>query len=186
MVDHTTLIKELQQGDEDAFRELVFHFQDMVVRTAYAYLKDKEEAEDLAQEVFISVYENISSFRNEANLKTWIYRITINKSLNQIRKLKWKSTVQSIENLLASGSIQAKEKSDPYSSLISKEEVENVKRAMEKLPSAQRTAFILHKYDDLSQQEIAQIMSTSVAAVESLVHRAKMNLQKSLIVYKKM
>jgi RNA polymerase sigma factor (sigma-70 family) len=184
MDENIHLVQQLQNGDENAFRQLVVSYQDMVVRTAYAYLKDAKEAEDLAQEVFISVYQNISEFRNEANLKTWIYRITINKSLNQIRKLKWKSAFQSIENIVFPA-IQVKDSSDPYIKLINKEQEIILNSAMQKLPESQRTAFVLHKYDDLSQLEIAEIMKISVAAVESLIHRAKMNLQKSLIEIKK-
>jgi RNA polymerase sigma-70 factor (ECF subfamily) len=185
VTENINLVNELQNGSEWAFRELVQRYQDIVVRTAFAYLKNKDEAEDLAQEVFIAVYENISSFRNEANLKTWIYRITINKSINQIRKLKWKSALSQVENILETIAHITKDKNDPYSNLVNKEQELIVQRAMNKLPESQQTAFILHKYDDLSHQEIAKVMNISIPAVESLIHRAKMNLQKNLIHLKK-
>lgn len=175
------LIDELKSGNADAFRKIVFGYQQMVVRTAFAYLKNLNEAEDLAQEVFISVYENISKFRGESNLKTWIYRITINKSINEIRRLKWKQKLVKLENFFTSNEDHFVDNVTPLKLLLDKQGEQAVDEAMAKLPQNQRTAFILHKYDDLSHQEISEIMQMSVSSIESLIFRAKQNLQKNLL-----
>jgi RNA polymerase sigma-70 factor (ECF subfamily) len=173
------IVKKLQEGDEGAFFELVEKYQDMVLKLAISFLHDYEEAEDTAQDVFVAVFENIGSFRNESNLKTWIYRIAINKSLNQQRKLKWKAMVTRIEDHLT-WTNSTIENANPYATLVHKEQAQEIEKALEKIPLNQRTAFILHKYDQLSQEEIATIMNLSISAVESLIHRAKLNLQKIL------
>ena len=180
MNDDLLLVKRLQEGDEKAFAQIVDRYSNMVLRLAYGFVQDYQEAEDLMQEVFVAVYENIAHFRNESNLKTWIYRITVNKSLNQQRKLKWKGWVSRIEDYLLWQNKTA-ETATPHSLLIRKEQADAIEQALQKLPPNQRTAFILHKYDDLPHIEIAKIMNLSVPAVESLIHRAKLNLQKLLV-----
>lgn len=180
MVDLLDIVHRIKKNDSEAFNWLVDEFKDIVFRTAFAFLKNQEESEDITQEVFISVFRNIESFRGEANIKTWILRIAINKSLNQIRKNKWKASVQSFENLLLPA--QNKQSSDvnPYQQMKQKELEGALNKALDKLPSQQRSAFVLHKIDELPQQEIAQILNTSVSSVESLIFRAKTNLQKQL------
>ncbi|MGC8823733.1 MAG: RNA polymerase sigma factor [Bacteroidales bacterium] len=179
MDDDLILVKRLQEGDEKAFAWLVEQYSNMVLRVAYGFLQDYQEAEDLMQEVFVSVFENIAHFRKESNLKTWIYRIAINKSLNQQRKLKWKGWVSRLEDYLLWQS-KATENATPQTLLMQKEQAEAIEQALKKLPANQRTAFILHKYDDVPHAEIAKIMNLSIPAVESLIHRAKLNLQKWL------
>ena len=180
------LVEALLSHNEAAFELLVKQYQQVVVRTAFAYLKDKDEAEDLAQEVFISVFENISKFRGDANLKTWICRICINKSINELRKQKWKNTFQRIENAFGRNNLEIEDSTTPFTSIEKQQQEEAIDKAMSKLPDNQRTAFILHKYDEMSQQEIADVMNISVSAVESLVHRAKQRLQQQLLnIFKK-
>lgn len=179
MDDELILVKRLQEGDEKAFAWLVEQYSNMVLRVAYGFLHDYQEAEDLMQEVFVAIYENIVHFRKESNLKTWIYRIAINKSLNQQRKLKWKGWIGRLEDYLLWQS-KATENATPQTLLMRKEQADAIEQALQKLPPNQRTAFILHKYDDVSHAEIAKIMNLSVPAVESLIHRAKLNLQKLL------
>ncbi|HOK51735.1 MAG TPA: RNA polymerase sigma factor [Bacteroidales bacterium] len=179
MYDEQILVKRLKEGDEKAFAWLIEQYSNMVLHVAYGFLQDYQEAEDLMQEVFVAVYENIAHFRSESNLKTWIYRIAINKSLNQQRKLKWKTWMGSIEDYLL-WQHKTAENTTPQILLIHQEQMDAIEKALQKLPSNQRTAFILHKYDDLPHAEIAKIMNLSIPAVESLIHRAKLNLQKLL------
>lgn len=180
MQETVEIIDKLKRNDDNAFQQLVEKFQDLVVRTAFAYLKNRDEAEDIAQEVFISIYQNINSFRGEANIKTWILRITINKSLNQLRKNKWNKSIYSLEDLVLNPFRSAAQVQDPYSQLRQKEIESAMTIALDKLPPQQRTAFILHKIDNLPQQEIANVLNVNVSAVESLIFRAKSNLQKYL------
>src|SRR5512145_2582027 len=91
------LIKKLIDRDDLAFRVLVTNYQALVFNACYNLIRVREDAEDIAQDVFIEIYESIHLFRNESKLSTWLYRIAINKSLNHIRKNKWKNKINSIE-----------------------------------------------------------------------------------------
>jgi RNA polymerase sigma-70 factor (ECF subfamily) len=182
------LVKRICEGDENSFRLLVEKYQDIVFRTCYGFLKNVEDSEDLTQDVFIKVYRKIQDFRGDSEFSTWLYRIAVNMSINVLRQNKRRKLFENIENVIFSAG------KNNQNSLIDvsveeqfeKKQYENaINAAIDELPTNQKTAFIFHKYDDLSQIEIANIMNTSVSAVESLIHRAKQNLQNKLIsVYK--
>jgi RNA polymerase sigma-70 factor (ECF subfamily) len=184
------LIRRLIDGDQEAFRSLVDNYQDLVFNTCYNLIRNTEDAEDVAQDVFIEIYESIHQFRSESKLSTWLYRIAINKSLNHIRKYKWKSRVSSIENFFAGEKNVKLEIEDPHAhnspeSIDYSERAKVLQNAINNLPENQRIAFTLCKYDELSYQEITEIMNLSLSSVESLIHRAKLNLQKKLVNYYK-
>jgi RNA polymerase sigma-70 factor (ECF subfamily) len=185
---------ELVQGiidrDERVFRLLVEKYQKLVFNACYNLIRYKEDAEDVSQDVFIEIYESIHLFRNESKLSTWLYRIAINKSLNHIRKYKWKSMVYSIENFFNSDKNTHLDIEDTNSlntpeTIEYNERTKVLKRAIDSLPENQKIAFILCKYDELSYQEIAEVMNLSLSSVESLIHRAKLGLQKKLASYYK-
>ena len=94
-MDEKTLIPKLLDGDHQAFRMLVDAFQEKVLNTCYGFVNNKQEAEDLTQEVFIEVFRSIGKFRGDAKLSTWIYRIAVSKSLEEIRKRKRQKTQHS-------------------------------------------------------------------------------------------
>ncbi|HEY4787081.1 MAG TPA: sigma-70 family RNA polymerase sigma factor [Bacteroidales bacterium] len=176
--------------DNLAFRELVQKYQSMVYKACYNLLNQSQDAEDIAQEVFIEVFESISQFRQQSKLSTWLYRITINKSLNHLRKNKWKNLVNSIEQFFvgdknANLEIEDKSANDSPYSIDYLERGKVLQTAIDSLPENQKIAFTLNKFDELSYQEITEIMDLSLASVESLIHRAKINLQKKLIDYYK-
>ena len=184
------LILQLNAKDNLAFRELIQKYQSMVYNACYHLLKQPEDAEDIAQEVFIEVFQSIGQFRYQSKLSTWLYRIAINKSLNHLRKNKWKNMVQSVEHFFSGddhGNLEIEDKTGRDSP----EHIEFVERgkilqdAINSLPENQKIAFTLNKYDELSYQEITEVMNISLSSVESLIHRAKMNLQKKLIGYYK-
>jgi RNA polymerase sigma-70 factor (ECF subfamily) len=177
------LIQGLRRGDETAFRFLVDNYQDRVFNTAIGIVQNAEDAEDVAQEVFIQVYRSIHSFKAEAKLSTWIYRITTTRSLDLLRSRKSKKRFGFVQRLFGDGNEPLFELPDfnhPGVALDQKENSAKLFKAINKLPENQRLAFTLHKLEDLSYQEISEIMKTSVAAVESLMHRAKQNLRKML------
>jgi RNA polymerase sigma-70 factor, ECF subfamily len=184
------LIKKLIDRDDLAFRVLVTNYQVLVFNACYNLIRLREDAEDIAQDVFIEIYESIHLFRNESKLSTWLYRIAINKSLNHIRKNKWKNKINSIEQFFTGDKNTSLDIEDVYAhnspeTIEYAERTELLKRAIESLPENQRIAFTLCKYDELSYQEITEIMNLSLSSVESLIHRAKLNLQKKLITYYK-
>jgi RNA polymerase sigma-70 factor (ECF subfamily) len=182
------LVKRICEGDENSFRLLVEKYQDNVFRTCYGFIKNVEDAEDLTQEIFIKVFHKIKDFRGDSEFSTWLFRISVNMSINVLRQNKRRLLFENIENIIFNS---GKRSQNALTDIPADEQIEKNQRekaintAIDELPANQKSAFILHKYDDLSQIEIAEIMKTSVSAVESLIHRAKQNLQQKLIsVYK--
>jgi RNA polymerase sigma-70 factor (ECF subfamily) len=169
---------------EAEFKSVVTEYQDKVRHTCFRFVNHPEDADDLAQEVFIQVYESMHRFRGQAKLSTWIYRIAVNKSLDFLRRKKRKKRFAQLTSLFGlvdeARDIQVPDGKDPHQELQTEERRQVLNRALDKLPENQRTAIILSKYEGFSTKEIASIMDTSITAVEGLVHRAKKNLQKSL------
>jgi RNA polymerase sigma factor (sigma-70 family) len=179
----TELIQGLRNGDEAAFRFLVNTYQDRVFNTAIGIVQNAEDAEDVAQEVFIQVFRSIHSFKGESKLSTWLYRIATTRALDLLRNRKSKKRFGFLQRLFGEGNEPLFEIPDfnhPGITLDRKENAAKLFKAINQLPENQKIAFTLHKMEDLSYQEISDVMKTSVAAVESLMHRAKQNLRKIL------
>jgi RNA polymerase sigma-70 factor (ECF subfamily) len=179
------MIKKLAEGNELAFKQLVTDYQQMVFNTCYSIVHDRHDAEDVAQEVFIEVFRSVHNFRADAKISTWLYRISINRSLNFIRdnkKLKWfQSFGDAVQNRLGElGNITTSNTDLPEYEIENKQRTALLHEAINQLPENQKVAFSLSKYEDLSYQEISEIMNLSVSSIESLLHRAKKNLQKKL------
>jgi RNA polymerase sigma factor (sigma-70 family) len=173
------MIEALREGDRDAFREFVAEHQNKVFSLALSFLKNREEAEDIAQDVFVEVFQSINSFRKEAELSSWIYRITVNKSLNRYKRMK-RMLPQEEDNML--GFLQQSE-SNPETQMQSKENAKVLYVAVDKLPEKQKTAYTLRHFNDLSYNEISKIMKKSKSSVESLIHRAHKKLYSLLYDY---
>ncbi len=173
------LIIKLMKGDSSAFDEVVTTYQSMVINVCYGFSGNREDAEDIAQDVFIKIWEKIHSFKNEASLKTWIYRIAVNASLNFIRKQKFHALLENLDKAF----LFAMEGHDPEEETRLKEQKNRVRKAIGLLPKNQRIAITLQHMNDLSYYEIAEIMETSVSSIESLIFRAKKNLRKKLYKY---
>jgi len=179
------LLDRLRKGEESAFKELVESCKDLVYNTALGIVQNEEDAEDVAQEVFIQAYQSMSSFKGESKLSTWLYRITITKSLDHERRKKRKKRFGLMRSLFT-GDQEETALSDfqhPGVALDQKENAGVLFKAIAKLPEQQRIAFTLHKVEGLSYKELSEIMQTSVPSVESLMHRAKNNLKKLLADY---
>jgi RNA polymerase sigma-70 factor (ECF subfamily) len=180
------LIQQLRAGDEQAFKSLVANYQDLVYNTALGVVQNSEDAEDVAQEVFIQVYRSIDQFKGDARLSTWIYRITTTKALDHIRSRKRKKRFAFITSLFGPNDELVHEPVDfqhPGVALDRKEQAALLFKMIEQLPDNQKVAFTLHKTEELSYQEIADVMQLSVSAVESLLFRARQNLRKLLEKY---
>lgn len=185
------IIQKLQEGDEEAFRRLVEKYRQLVVNTCFGLVHNLEDAEDIAQDVFIEVFRSVHKFRADSKISTWLYRIAANRSLNFIRDNKRRKLAQSIEEIFSPGkerlgSFSPEKTSAPDNEIENSERAAILHKAIDSLPQNQRVAFTLNKYEDLSYKEIAAVMKTSVSSVESLIYRAKKNLQKKLYAcYKK-
>ncbi|MCX8020100.1 MAG: RNA polymerase sigma factor [Chitinophagaceae bacterium] len=175
------LIQGLKEKDEKAFRHLVEQFQDQVYNTVLSIVQNPQDAEDVAQEVFIQVYRSVSSFKGESRLSTWIYRIATTRALDLLRSKKSKKRFGVLTRLFGNDNEPVFEPGDfnhPGVALDRKENAARLFKAISRLPDNQKAAFILHKMENLSYQEISDILQVSVPAVESLMHRAKANLRK--------
>ncbi len=184
-MDEQFLIERLKQGDEAAFKKIVETWQDMVYNTAIGILQNAEDAEDVSQEVFVQVFESVKSFKAEAKFSTWLYRITVSKALDHLRKKKRKKRFAYIQSIFGANNETVIDKPDfhhPGVTLDNKERATTLFKAINRLPENQKIAFTLHKLEGLSYQEISDIMKTSVSSVESLMHRAKNNLKRLLTV----
>lgn len=178
------LVGKLRNGDPAAFRQLVTEHQHRVINICYRFVHDRAEAEDLAQETFIEIHRSIARFRSQSGLATWIHRIAVSKSLDFVRRQSRQKRGGKLRTLLrlddAAIDIPASSAAEPDKMLEQRVRRRVLQQALAALPKNQHMAFVLSKYDGLSYQEIADTMGMSLSSVESLIHRAKRNLQKSL------
>lgn len=177
------LILALKSGEEAAYALLIKQLSKKVYHTCLGLLQNEEDAEDITQEVFVSVYQSINQFKADSKLSTWVYRIAVTKSLEYLRSKNRKKRFAFVQSLF---SVDNELKTDvghfyhPGVQLENKERAAVLFAAIDKLSENQKTAFVLHKLEHLSYAEIAEVMRSSVSSVESLLFRAKQNLQNIL------
>ncbi len=181
------LILKLKKNDEIAFGYMVDLFSKKVYNTCIGMLQNIEDAEDVTQEIFISIHINIKEFKAESSLSTWIYRISVNKCLEFIRNKNRKKRSGIFKSIFSSDGEKAIENhSDfmhPGIQLVNQERSKILFKAIDLLPEQQKTAYVLHKIEQVSYNEIALIMQVTLSSVESLLFRAKQNLKKHLTIY---
>jgi RNA polymerase sigma-70 factor (ECF subfamily) len=168
-----------QAGEAEAFEALFQRHIRAVVNFAYRFVRNRDVAEELAQEVFLRVHDAAAGYRPEARFTTWLYRIATNVCLNELRRPRCKAVHSSLDEDSSGGSgrraldIVDTGRDAPDRVLEKRAVAEALKQALALLPEKQRLAFILGKYQDLSYAEIADVMKISEKAVKSLIHRAK-------------
>ncbi|MEY4934538.1 MAG: Sigma-24 [Bacteroidota bacterium] len=176
------LINQIKLGNHAAFNELVKQHSKHVIQICHKFVLKQQDAEDIAQEVFIEVYQSIKSFRGESKLSTWIYRIAVTKCLDDIKKRNRKKRLAAFGKIfgledviqwLVGGEM-------PDKALLENEKRTEIMQALNTLPDNQRIAFTLSKIDGYSNAEIAAIMETTILAVEALVKRAKKQVSTAL------
>ncbi len=184
MQEQENLIEGLKRGDPKALESLFSVYKDKVYNTALGYLQNVQDAEELTQDVFIEVFNSAGKFKGTSALSTWIYRITINKSLDKIKYQKRKKRFAVFTSIFSSGKgetdIDTPDRFHPGIEAEMKESSKLLFKALDKLPEKQRSAFILAKLESLGNKEISEVLNCSVSAVESLLVRAKQNLVKEL------
>jgi RNA polymerase sigma-70 factor, ECF subfamily len=171
-----------------AFEELFARYNSMVFRMTYRILGDYEEALDVSQEVFLTVYQKMSAFRGESSLKTWIYRIAINRASNRFRwwnRLRRRGTISLDEHLgkeLPGGLCDSLESGNrsPEENLLLEEEREEIKRSLLQLPVSQRIALVMRDIEGMSYEEIAESMQVSLGTVKSRIARGRDDLKRRL------
>jgi RNA polymerase sigma factor (sigma-70 family) len=164
--------------------EVLYHkYKHLVFNLALQYTNNVQDAEEVTQDVFVKVFDKLNTFRNEADIKTWIYRITINHSLDFLkskhrRKRNFIFSIFDIQQELEEYPIH--EFNHPGIKVENEEDLKNLMKKIFQLPENQKTVIILLKIEELSQKEVAEIMNLSEGAVESLFQRAKTSLKKLL------
>ncbi|MBN2753367.1 MAG: sigma-70 family RNA polymerase sigma factor [Candidatus Goldbacteria bacterium] len=182
------LMQRIKQGDKNAFNELLDKYQQAVLNYAYRFIRSRQEAEDIAQEVFIKVYKGAGNYSPSAKFTTWLYRIVSNTAIDFLRKKKTdaglgaKSIHEETGEQGAENFTQIADNTSVSADLRAEKNQaeENINKALLSLPENQRMAIVLLVYEEKSYKEIARIMSVSAASVESLIFRARENLKKSL------
>ncbi|MEW6088588.1 MAG: RNA polymerase sigma factor [bacterium] len=183
-MNESELFEKIRAGEISAFKELFEAYKDMVFNVCFKMLGSREDAEDVAQDVFFTAYKALKGFRAESKLSTWLYRIAVNRSLNFGRKRKmnrWLSLDFLADN--KPDEIPPDPAGNPLKNLEISERERIVQNAVNSLPGNQRVAVILSRYENLSYEETAKIMKCSVSSVESYLFRAKQNLYKKLAAF---
>jgi RNA polymerase sigma-70 factor (ECF subfamily) len=169
-----------------AFRVLVEKYQHQVFNTCFHFLRNREDAEDVAQEVFVEIYRSLDRYRGDAALSTWIYRIAMNRCMDHLRM---KSRKKRNFMLFRQWGNDELEKLNhpthehPHYLLEADEREQIMMNAIQQLPERQRIAFTLSKMEGLKQEEVASIMNCTISSVESLLVRAKKTLKEQLMSY---
>jgi RNA polymerase sigma-70 factor (ECF subfamily) len=182
-LDESILIERLKNKDNTAFKEIVDAWQAMVYNTVLGIIQNTEEAEDIAQDVFVQVYQSINDFKGQSKFSTWLYRIAVSKALDHLRRKKRKKRfafVQSLSGTNGEAINDAPDFSHPGVTIENKETAGVLFKAIATLPQNQGVAFVLNKVEGLSYQQTGEIMKLSPSAVDSLLQRAKTNLRKYL------
>ncbi|PKL78422.1 MAG: RNA polymerase subunit sigma-70 [Ignavibacteriae bacterium HGW-Ignavibacteriae-4] len=172
------LIQQIANGDKRAFRELYDLHSAKVYNIALSYSQDVSDAEEITQDVFTSIFKYASKFKSESKVSTWIYRITVNTALNYQKKKKRARFFS-----LTDSEYEKPDFNHPGTILEYQEQNQLLFKAINTLPESQKSAFILSYIEENPRQDVADIMDTSLKAVESLLHRAKANLRKELEKY---
>ena len=179
-MDHeeTEMISRCQQGDQEALKEIFDKYNRKVYRIAYGVVRQREEALDIVQEVFIKLFHTIKNFKGRSRFYTYLYRMTMNTAIDHARKF----GKQSVSSLDEEGSFEPSDtlEKGPERILLQKELEERVKQAMDKLPAEQRAALIFRDVEGLSYQEMAEAMGSSIGTVMSRLHYGRKRLQELL------
>ncbi len=167
------LLARLKSGDESAFIELMARYKRPILQFVYRILNDAHEAEDVAQDVFLRVHQNLARFNPRARLSTWIFQIARNAALDRTRRKKFQSLENAAEKVPTIGKT-------PADDLQSLELGRQIAAAVAELPEDQRAALVLAEYENLSYSDIAAVLKTSVKSVELRLYRARQFLRKRL------
>jgi RNA polymerase sigma-70 factor (ECF subfamily) len=171
---------DVKAGDEQSFELLLQRYRTPLVNFLYRMVRSREQAEDLAQEVFIRVYRAREEYVPSAKFTTWLFRIATNLALNSLRDHRYQKLEMSIDAPPTADAEDGDERpfevADKHPTieqhLVEQERKKMIRHAIEKLPEKQRVAVLLHKYQELDYAEIAKILSCSESALKSLLFRA--------------
>jgi RNA polymerase sigma-70 factor (ECF subfamily) len=176
--EETEMISRCQQGDQEALKEIFDKYHKRVYRIAYGVVRQREEALDIVQEVFIRLFRSIKNFKGRSHFYTYLYRMAMNTSVDHARK----AGKHFISSLDEEGSFEPSDSVEkgPERVLLQKELEGRVKSAMDKLPAEQKAALIFRDVEGLSYQEMAEAMGCSIGTVMSRLHYGRKRIQELL------
>jgi RNA polymerase sigma-70 factor (ECF subfamily) len=171
LINESDLIERFKKGDRSAFEAIVLRHQDRIYNLCRYMLRDPRDAQDAAQDVFLKAYRGLKDFRPESSLYTWIYRIAVTTCLDYRRKLRR-------EVLRGEPLTEDLPSDEAFTERLddAKEISESIRKALQKLPEKLRAAIVLREIEELSYEEIAQVVHTSVGTVKSRISRAREQL----------
>jgi len=167
-LDDKQLLELYRTGQADKmFNEMVRRYHSRIYWVARRMVKSHEDADDIAQEVFVRAYQSLDSFRGDSAIYTWLYRIAVNLSINHLRKQKVRKLVDIADYI----PFLAKD-ADQEKNVVHKENVSLIEEAIETLPEKQRAVFIMRYYDEMPYEQISAILGTSVGGLKANFHHA--------------
>ena len=183
-VSDVTLVKKFKKGCQDSFEEIINRYESKVFQLALRFTRNQEDAEEVMQDVFTTIYKKIDGFQGKSAFSSWLYRIVVNAAFMKLRKRKQHNTV-SIEDLAPAVRQFCMERENVFhersDSLASSRELrDTIQGAINKLPRQYRAVFVLRDVDGLSNQEVSEILQLSIPAVKSRLHRSRLMLRKRL------
>ena len=178
--DDAALISSVLEGSDDAFRTLVERYQERVCRVVSRFAKDRNEAEDLAQEVFVKVFRKLHTFQQDSSFYTWVYRIAVNTSTDHLSRHK-RRRLHLVEDTGTLDNGDRIEGADGAAEpLLEKEMREVTREVLQGLPEKYRTILVLREYEDLSYTAISEVLGCSIGTVESRLFRARKRFKEAL------
>jgi len=182
--DHR-LISGLQVGDDSAYEQLIQRFQTPVYNLAYRLLNDQADASDVVQEVFLKIFRNVGSFRGDSTLRTWVYRIAVNESHNRRRWLfRHRRGETGIEETFDDSDGREKPLMDsgetPFDFTVNREAQVLLEEALAEINPVFRAVLVLREVEDMSYEEIAEILEVSIGTVKSRIVRGREALRRNL------
>ncbi len=184
------LMLRVKRGDRVAFATLVEKYKQPLMNFIFRTLRDETEAEDLAQNVFLQVYKSRARYQRTAKFSTWLFTIARNLCLNEIRR-RSRHPAESLEEThsenedMPSRQYEDKKVFLPTENVLHGELARKIEEALDELPENQRTAILLCRQDELSYEEIAEVLDCSLSATKSLIHRGRETLKEKLKPYLK-
>jgi RNA polymerase sigma-70 factor (ECF subfamily) len=183
-VSDSVLIERFRNGSMAAFEEIVARYESKVFNLAMRFTRNQEDAEEVLQDVFTTIYKKLAGFEGKSAFSSWLYRIIVNAAFMKLRKRKQHTTV-SIEDLAPAVKQycidregMSESRSDTLT--INKELRDRVQGAIDRLPEQYRAVFVLRDVDGLSNQEVSEILDLSIPAVKSRLHRSRLMLRRKL------
>lgn len=182
MIDEKILISKAKEGDKKAFEEIISLYEKKVFSTIYYMVKNENEVEDIAQEVFVKIYKNLKNFKEESSLYTWIYRITINVCIDELKKRKNVVYIdEKIETVDGEMEMQLEDTAKGPEYLAEDEELKRkITNCIKKLSVDQRTMIILRDIKGFTYMEIAEMTKINLGTVKSKINRARAALKQIL------